>query len=147
MNGAGADERLLFDAVGGIDGELYDLVVLQDRHGNIRPVVGIDWRTSYEGLCFDSETGTHTAIFRHACEASSCLSATTYFHYDAAAGTLVEAFADFGAYVPSSGESGECRWREGLKRAGLEGAENIWDAASRQAYRESSAAWEAANDR
>lgn len=138
----GAEERLLFDAVGGLDGQLYDLVVLQDRHGNISPVVGIDWRTSYRGLCFDRESGTHTAIFRHDCEASSCLSATTYFHYDAAADTLVEAFADFGAFA-RPGEDRACRWREGLKKTGLEGVENVWEAAYRQAHRRASQAWEA----
>ena len=125
---------MLFDGVGFDGDELFDLVVLQDRHGNIHPVVGIDWRTEYRGLCLDEKTGTHTAIFSHNCDGRSCFDTTTYFHYAEAAGTLVEAHVGYA----DIGEDGACSWREEKRENGLEGlaGKALWEAAERLYHQE-----------
>ena len=127
-----ADERLLFDGVGADGDELFKLVVLQDQRGDIHPVVGIDWRTEYRGLCLDGKTGTHTAVFSHNCDGRSCFSTSSYFHYAEAAGTLVEAYVGYAAI----GEDGACSWREEKREKGLEGlaGKDVWDAGERLYY-------------
>ena len=125
----GAD---VFDGVGSDGDELFELVALQDQRGNIHPVVGIDWRTEYRGLCLDGKTGTHTAVFSHNCSGRSCFSTNTYFHYAEAAGTLVEAYVGYAAVR----EDGACSWREEKRKEGLEGlaGKDAWDAGERLFY-------------
>ena len=108
----GAAEWLVFEAAGPMDdGFFYRLASLQDQHGNVSPVAGFDRFTQYRGLCLDPETGTHTAIFEHDCDRGPCPPRTTYFHYDADAGTLV----DSGARRRRASEDEVCGWREEAK--------------------------------
>lgn len=106
----GAMEWLVFEAAGASDdGYFYRLASVQDQQGNVSPVLGFNRFTQYKGLCLDSDTGTHTAIFAHSCDVQNCMRSTTYFRYDANAGTLVEVFA--GSTQPT-GKNVACRWRE-----------------------------------
>ena len=105
-----AMEWLVFEAAGASDdGYFYRLASVQDQQGNVSPVLGFNRFTQYKGLCRDPDTGTHTAIFAHGCDVRNCRSTTTYFRYDADAGTLVEVFA--GSTQPT-GKNVACRWRE-----------------------------------
>ena len=112
----GADEQLLFQNAGVLDWDHFILVSLQDRRGAVRPVMGhpiTSSATKYEGLCFDRETATHTAIFAHdaAYGGRNIRMQSTYFQYDADAGTLVEMFVDGrGGAPPNQDEA--CRWRD-----------------------------------
>ena len=113
---SGAAEWLVFEAAGPMDdGFFYRLASLQDQHGSVSPVAGFDRFTQYRGLCLDSETGSHTAIFAHDCDVQNCRRSTTYFHYDADAGTLVEAFVDGGARRRPASQDEVCSWREEAK--------------------------------
>ena len=120
-----ADERLLLQTTGVLfDAAYHQLASLQDRHGAVRPVVFFGRQTAYQGLCFDRETATHTAIFTHIHgRGDGGWPKTTYFHYDANAGTLVEAFVEEGQRALPIGRDEACRWRE--KTTGLDGYEGV----------------------
>ena len=115
----GAHEQLLFQNAGVLDWDWFVLVSLQDQRGIVHPVMGHPHMstatTEYEGLCFDREAATHTAIFTHNGGGRSSRTETTYFQYDADAGTLVEMFDDGWGLPPNQDEA--CRWRD--ERTGL----------------------------
>lgn len=115
---AGAQEALLFEGVGLLDGyRWFDVVSLRDRHGAVRPIMAIDHYTDYEGLCLDAQTNTHAAVFTRRYDGSCCpWEDTVYYHYDADAGNLVEILVDDAVTQPT-GTDAECRWRD--KAAGL----------------------------
>ena len=122
----GADERLLFQAVGMLDfHSWFSLASLQDRTGAVRPVVAFDNYVEYEGLCFDDETETHAAVFTLSYDGACCpWSDTAYYQYDAAAGTLAEVFV--ASLAQATGKDEACRWRETMQ--GLAAYENALDA-------------------
>ena len=109
----GADEALLIESVGPFPRDFVRLAALRDRHGAIRPVIGFDGYTDFQGLCFDAETATHTAVFTRRYDGTCCpWTDTAYYHYDADAGTLAEVFVDEGEqYAPASTDEA-CRWRD-----------------------------------
>lgn len=107
-----ANERLVFERVGlSVLGDVMDVVALVDRNGATRLVLAVDHYTDFAGLCLDSATGTHSAVFERSFDGSCCpWSETVYLHYDAGADTLTEAFVD--RDCGWDGGSGECGWRE-----------------------------------
>lgn len=122
----GVDEALLFAGFGifeaNSDIDYFDVASLQDRHGAILPIMAFDNRTDYKGLCLDRETNTHAAVFTRSYDGSCCpWDDTVYYHYDADAGNLVEAFVD-GVVTQPTGVHAECRWRDTV--SGLESYED-----------------------
>ena len=88
--------------------------------------MAFDGYTDYQGLCFDAETATHTAVFTRNYGGTCCpWTDTAYYHYDADAGTLAEVFVEEDAYSPASADEA-CRWRD--KMAGLAVYEDVLNA-------------------
>ena len=108
----GADEALLFVSYGIVDGGRYLILMsLQDQQGAVHPIMASDYFMDYEGLCLDSETNTHAAVFGRSFDGKCCGgNETAYYHYAADAGNLVEVFA--GSTAQPTGKSAACRWRE-----------------------------------
>ena len=110
---AGADERLVFEDAGIFDSDYVQLLSLRGRQGDVRSVMAWDSYMRYEGLCFDAETGTHTAVFTRRYPGNCCPEIdAAYYRYDARAGTLAEVFVEDGpARLPEA-----CGWRERMER-------------------------------
>ena len=115
----GAEEALLFENIGVLDGyNWFKLAGLQDRHGAVRPVMAFDHYMQYQGLCFDAETATHTAVFTRSYDGACCAwTDAVYYHYDANAGTLAEVFAEEisveeGVEDSPASADEACRWRD-----------------------------------
>ena len=109
-----ADEHLLLEWAGEPLIGAFQMVSLRDRHGVVSPVMAFESNfMEYRGLCLDRETKTHTAVFT-----LRFGTGTTYYHYDARAGTLAEVFVDERfAYSPRrDGEA--CGWRAKRDRIG-----------------------------
>ena len=128
----GADERLLLQTAGvRLDTDYYQLASLRDRHGAVHPVAAFDNQTAYHGLCFDRQTETHAAIFAHNHGGDDDgWPKTTYFHYDADAGTLAEAFVEGGLRKPPVGRDEACRWRG--KTTGTDSYEDVLEALEKE---------------
>ena len=131
---AGADERLVFEAYGGLPGDSYaymaHLAGLIDKDGGVRILWISDdyFHFSFRGLCSDPVTGLDHAMFYRSPGAASRTSVVSMY-YDPASGTLVEGFSDeadpdFHEHVtpamqkasPRTNTSGRaadgtCRWR------------------------------------
>ena len=107
---ADADERLLVE----VASERYQLVSLVDEQGAETPLVALDLQSEYEGLCFDDETQTHTAVFvrSESARGSPLASKRAYYHYDADASRLVEAFVEGDAAPAPERWPAACQWRE-----------------------------------
>ena len=114
-----ANEALRFTVIGFVEENWLTLVSLQAQQGLARPIMAFDHYMDYQGLCLDRATNTHTAVFTREYSGKCCPWVdTAYYHYDAAAGNLVEVLVDGGVQQPT-GENALCRWRD--KRAALEG--------------------------
>ena len=122
----GADEALLIESVGFFEGRHTKLAALRDRHGAIRPIMTFDGYTDIQGLCFDAETATHTAVFTRGFDGCCLPVDTAYYHYDADAGTLAEVFVDEGEQHSPASADEACRWRD--KMAGLDVYEDALNA-------------------
>ena len=123
----GADEELLIESVGASKYDILRLAALRDEHGAIRPVMAFDGWTHYEGLCFDAETATHTAVFTRRYDGTCCpWTDTAYYHYDADSGTLAEVFVHEGEQHAPASTDEACRWRD--KMAGLDVYEDALNA-------------------
>ena len=107
-----AEERLVFERIGsGANAVDMTLVALVDRHGATRLVLAFDLWTDFKGLCRDSATGTHSAVFERAFDGTCCpWNEIVYLHYDEDVGTLTEAFVD--RDMRSFDPEGVCPWRE-----------------------------------
>ena len=107
----GADERLVFEDVGVVGtGTYMEVVGLVDRNGGSSLVLAADYYVDFAGLCLDSATGTHSAVFERSFDGACCpWTETVYLHYDERAGTLTEAFVDHD--MRSLDPDGTCGWR------------------------------------
>ena len=117
----GATERLLFENTGLLDEYgPYTVAALEDRHGNVLPLLAYNHYTDFVGICRDPATDTDTAMFQHSYDGSCCpWDDRVYFHYDAEAGTLLAVLDDEDLDVSTAApdEQGTCNWRR--KKAAL----------------------------
>lgn len=139
-----ATEQLVFEVIGfSRYGGIYSrMVSLLDEAGVSRGAFVTDGYIDFYGLCIDTKTMTHTAIFTRAYGGSCCgYIDLVYMHYDTDADTLTEAFNDrdrtsledsgrdlqhapvarlggashAGASLEEPDTEHQCRWREALE--------------------------------